>query len=125
KGKIDFGRLLEELCQRALRAERDGAPVIILSDLPKPQADEAIVVKGFSAPKRHPTILFGDGGTLKSYFLLLVLGNLAHGGMTVSLFDWELDEGTHRLRLEQLFGPDMPRVRYVRCERPLVYELDY
>src|SRR3954462_8506804 len=35
----------------------------------------------------------------------------------VALFDWELDAGAHRLRLERIVGPDMPDVRYVRCDR--------
>ena len=45
--------------------------------------------------------------------------------MKVGYSDWELDAGTQRGRLEQLFGAEeMPDVRYVRCERPLVYEVD-
>lgn len=125
KNKIDFGRLLEELCQRVLSADRNGRPVVVLSDLPRPGTDEQVVVHGFRIPAHHPTILFGDGGTLKSYFLLYVLGFLARAGLNAALFDWELDENTHRVRLEELFGTDMPHVKYVRCERPLVYELDH
>jgi hypothetical protein len=124
-GKVDFLGLLEELCQRVLQAERDGTPVIVLRDLPRPTPEEEINVMGFKVPAKHATILFGDGGTLKSFQLLNVLGHLARDGRNVVLFDWELDASTHRRRLEQLFGTEMPAVRYVRCDRPLVHEVDY
>jgi hypothetical protein len=42
----------------------------------------------------------------------------------VGLFDWELSGDDHRDRLERLFGPQMPNVLYVRCERPLALEVD-
>ena len=124
-GKVDFLELLEEVCQRILAAERNGTPAVILSDLPAPLPDEELDVMGFRAPTTHPTILFGDGGTLKMVLCPAGIGSLARSGLSVVLFDWELDQTTHRRRLEQLFGLPMPRVRYVRCDRPLVYELDY
>jgi hypothetical protein len=121
---LDFVALLEEVCQRVLKAERRGEPAIALRDVPKPDPDHEFNVDGFRFPKAHPTIGFGDGGTLKSLHALRTAGLLAKGGARVGLFDWELDAASHRLRLEQLFGPEMPDIRYVRCERPLVYEVD-
>jgi hypothetical protein len=44
--------------------------------------------------------------------------------MRVALFDWELAGEDHRDRLERLFGAEMPKVIYARCERPLVYDVD-
>jgi len=44
--------------------------------------------------------------------------------MKVAFFDWELAGEDHRARLRKLFGQDMPLVWYLRCERPLVYEVD-
>lgn len=61
---------------------------------------------------------------MKSYLLLRTLGLLAQRGEKVAYFDWELSGEDHRDRLERLFGPQMPLIRYVRCERPLVYEVD-
>ena len=81
-------------------------------------------IDGLQLPSKHSTIVFGDGGTAKSYLQLYVLGKLAQAGERVAFFDWELDQWTHRMRLERLFAADMPDVRYVRCERPLVYEVD-
>jgi hypothetical protein len=97
---------------------------VILRDVPRPDPDDEYDVDGFRFPKHHGTIAFGDGGTLKSYHTLETLGVLAQRGLRVALFDWELDAGAHRLRLERLFGAHMPDVRYVRCDRPLVYEVD-
>lgn len=122
--KVDWTTLLEELCQRVLAAERQGEPSVALRDLPAPSRDEEFSIDGLTFPAKHGAILFGDGGTLKSYLQLYVGGVLARGGLRVGYFDWELDQWTHRPRLEQLFGSNMPDVRYVRCDRPLVYEVD-
>jgi hypothetical protein len=124
RAKFDMLGQLEEVCQRVLKAERRGAPALILRDAPRPNPDAEHDVDGFRFPKDHETIDFGDGGTLKSYHLLYTGGVLAQRGLRVALFDWELDAGAHRLRLERLFGADMPDVRYVRCDRPLIYEVD-
>jgi hypothetical protein len=42
----------------------------------------------------------------------------------VAVFDWELAGDDHRNRLERLFGNEMPKVSYARCERPLHFEVD-
>lgn len=116
---------LEELCQRTLVAERAGTPAIDLRDVVvSPDAAEDYRFAGFSLPRRHPAIIFADGGTLKSYLALLKIGSLARAGLKVGLFDWELAADDHHRRLRQLFGPDLPPVKYVRCERALVHEVD-
>jgi len=122
--EVDWTGLVEEFCQRVLAAERSGAPAVLLRDVPKPPEDAFYDVVGFSVPKHLPTVIFGDGGTAKSYYALWIAGELARQGIRVGFFDWEFDGGAHRDRLERLFGPDMPDVYYVRCERPLVHESD-
>jgi hypothetical protein len=124
KPPLDWIGMLEEVCQRILRAERRGEPAILLRELPKPDPDDEYDIDGVRLPKAHGTIIFGDGGTAKSYHALYTAGRLATAGIRVGFYDWELDSGAHRVRLERLFGRDMPDVRYVRCERPLVYEVD-
>jgi hypothetical protein len=123
-GKLDFILMLEEVCQRVLKAERQGAPAVILRNVPRPNPEVEYDVDGFRFTKDHETIEFGDGGTAKSYHLLYTGGVLAQRGLRVALFDWELTAGEHRLRLERIFGADMPDVRYVKCDRPLIYEID-
>jgi hypothetical protein len=123
-GDVDWFGLLEEFVQRIFESERVGDPAIDLRNLPRPAADDVIRLEGLSFPLKHPSILFGDGGTAKSYTALYVLGTLALRGLRVGMFDWELSGEDHRDRLERLFGPTMPRILYARCERPLTAEAD-
>jgi len=117
---LDFSTLLEELAQRTIAAEREGVPLVLLRDIPRPAPDEARMVDGLPLLVRHPMIGFGDGGTFKSYLGLYMLGRLEQQGIRCALYDWELDAPDHRDRLERLFGSDMPAVRYHRCQAPLV-----
>lgn len=123
-GEVDWLSLLDELSVKVLEAERRGSPPIDLRKIPLPEPDAMIQVKGLSLPKRHPAILFGDGGSAKSYIALYMLGEMALAGAKVALFDWELAGEDHRERLERLFGWQMPEIAYARCERPLVNEID-
>ncbi len=122
--EIDWSGALEELCQRVLSAEREGRSAVDLRTLERPAPDDAVRIDDIRLPRRHPAIIFGDGGSAKSYLALYVLGTLAQQGMRVGLFDWELSGEDHRDRLERLFGQDMPLISYARCERPLFYEAD-
>lgn len=122
---VDWTGLLEEFCQRVLAAERNGSPAVLLADLPRPNPDEALDVMGLRLLDRHPAILFGDGGTAKSYLGLWFAGLLSERGRRVAMFDWELSGEDHRDRLERLFGADgMPDIHYARCARPLVHEAE-
>jgi len=81
-------------------------------------------VHGLHFPRRHPSILFGDGGSAKSYTALWLAGELVKAGLNVALFDWELCGEDHRDRLERLYGELMPKIFYCRCEKPLIHEVD-
>ena len=116
--------LLEEFAQRVLAAERAGSPAVLLAEIDRPAPDQALDVDGFPLLRRHPSILFGDGGTAKSYLALYLAGVLAERGLRVAYIDWELAGEDHRDRLERLFGPAMPTIYYARCTRPLVYEAE-
>lgn len=121
---IDWGSLLEEVAQHTLAADRLGQPSQSLRSFPKPAPDDEYDHDGFRLPASHPAVLFGDGSSLKSYLALYLAGGLCRRGIRVGYFDWEMDGSSHRDRLERLFGIEMPDVRYVRCDRPLVYEVD-
>jgi hypothetical protein len=124
--EIDFSQLLEELCQRAIRAEETGRPLVMLRNVQVPTAVDldAISIGGFPIFKRHPAILFGDGGTGKSTLGLYFAGELERRGVSTLYLDWELDEHDHRRQLEKLFGEDMPDVKYRRCDRALIIEAE-
>lgn len=121
---LDWVGVMEEFCQRVLAADRAGQPAVDLRTLQKPAADDGLDIEGLSLLRRHPSIIFGDGGAAKSYLCLYLAGCLAKKGTRTALFDWELAGEDHRDRLERLFGIEMPKVIYARCERPLVYEVD-
>lgn len=122
---IDWYGLLEEFCQRLFAAERQGQPAPLLASVPKRTDDEALTVEhDWAVLRRHPVILFGDGSSGKSYLALYAAGRLAQRGERVLYCDWELAGETQRTRFERLFGSEMPAVRYARCDRPLVVEVD-
>ena len=64
---IDWTGLLDELALRVGAAERKGRPAIALRDLPRPGPDDGLEVDGLRLLRRHPAIVFGDGGDAKSY----------------------------------------------------------
>ena len=121
---LNWALLLDELGMRVRDAERAGEPAILLREAARPAPDEQLRVDGLTLLKRHPSIIFGDGGSAKSYLALYLAGRLDQAGLKVALFDWELEAEDHRLRLEHLFGPSMPGVIYARCSKPLVHEAD-
>lgn len=120
---VDWHGLVEELALRVLDAERKGDPAVLLRDVPLPPPEDILSVDGLPLLANHPLILFGDGGTAKSYLALWIAGRIATR-KRVAYFDWELDAGDHRTRLENLFGKDMPEMFYARCARPLIHEAE-
>jgi hypothetical protein len=121
---VDWSLLVDELAIRVRDAERVGQPAVSLRDVARPGADDIVHVSGLRLPLRHPSILFGDGASGKSYLALHVAGELQRAGHAVGIFDWEMDAADHRDRLERLYGADMPNLRYARCRGPLVTEVD-
>lgn len=124
--EIDFGQLLEELCQRTITAEETGRPLVLLRNVTLPPAEDlaSTTIAGFPILRRHPVILFGDGGTGKSTLGLYFAGELERRGISVLYLDWECDEYDHRRQLAKMYGDDMPDVKYRRCDRPLTIEAE-
>lgn len=121
---LDWAGMMEDFCQRVLSAERKGQPSVDLRTIEKPNKWDQLIVEGLRLPRRHPSIIFGDGGAAKSYTALYFAGKLAIQGYRIALFDWELCGEDHRERYECLFGTEMPPLIYARCEKPLVHEMD-
>jgi hypothetical protein len=122
--ELPFLDLLEELCQRTIAAERNGSPARPLQSYERPGPDAEYLIDGWRLLRDHPTIAFGDGGSLKSYLALYAAGRLAAEGIQVLMADAELGGGDHHDRLVRLFGEPGPTVHYLRCERPLIDEAD-
>lgn len=122
--QIDWLRLIEEFSILVLDAERAGGPAVDLRTVPPASPADSLDVHGFRILHSHPMIAFGDGGSTKSLLALSIAGELAQGGIRVGYADWELSPEEHRTRLEQLFGPRMPELFYIRCSRPMTSEAD-
>ena len=122
---LDWHGLLDDLSFQVGKAEATGERAVLLADIPRPLPDSGYTVDGFTLLKKHPQILFGDGGALKSFLMLHFAGGLAKQGAKVMYCDWELDGSDHRERAATLWGNDnIPGIVYVRCYRPLVSEID-
>jgi hypothetical protein len=121
---VDWTGLLEEFCQRVLQAEREGNAAIDLRTLPPTQPEPFHEVLGLRLPARNLAIPFGAGGCGKTWLADIVAAELTRRGERVGLWDWEMDEYAHRERLQRLYGADIPGLIYIRCDRPLVLELD-
>lgn len=122
---LDWVGLLEDLCQRVIEGERTGRPAVALREVERVTEDEDAYVDGVRILRRHPMIVFGAGGDLKSLIALYWATELAEHGLRVLYADWEFSAEEHRDRLERITGPDMPDgVLYVRCERPMTAEAD-
>lgn len=122
---VDWFGLLEEFCLRILEAERRGRPSVLLSDVPddEHESSDTWVVDDFPVLKYLPTVIYGLGDSGKSAMAMYFAGSLALAGVRVLYADWEMSGVDHRRRLAKLFDP-MPAVRYVRCDKPLVSEID-
>lgn len=121
---VPWDSLIEEFSIRVLIEDHRGNPAKPLRDFPKSETDARFTVEGVSLLKQHPVILFGDGGSAKSFTALYLAGVLEQAGTKVLYCDWESDPEDHCDRLEQLFGASMPGILYARCEKPLTFEVD-
>jgi hypothetical protein len=124
--EIDFRTLLEEFCQRTLKAEQTGQPIVLLRNMEVPSEEAGVTVFGVPIPLRNPIIAYGPGGTGKTTIALGMAGALEQLGIPTLYLDWELNEFDHRRLAERLFGPDLGGLdlKYRRCERPLVIEAE-
>lgn len=123
-GELDWAGYLEEFCQRVLSAERKGQPAVDLRELERPKPDDALRIEGLVLPRRHPAIIFGDGGEQSHTPGFIWPGALLSRALPSRYSIGNSAGEDHRDRLELLFGKFMPRILYARCERPLVYESD-
>ncbi len=123
---IDWYGLLEEFAVKVIKAERQGPNPIDLRSAPEEGSEAADVwdIAGFPILKQHPTVLYGSGGSGKSYFSMYVAGSLAELGLRVLYVDWEFSMAAHRKRFRKMFRPEPEGVLYLRCERPLREEAD-
>lgn len=126
--ELPWALWIEELCQRVIRAERNGDPSVGMTDIEPDEetSPETWSVAGLPLLSDLPLVIFGDAAAAKSYLALWIAGTLAQRDIPVLYLDWEFSGVAHRERLSRLFRP-MPSarlLRYRRCDRPLVRILD-
>jgi hypothetical protein len=131
----DWESRLEVACWRVIDAVRAGRPAILLRDAEEPPGDGTLLAP-LLIPD-DPVILFGDGGTAKSY-LGLALAASVHAGhpyadlppshrLRTAYLDFEWRAWPHRKRLRALCGEDeLPDLVYIPClaEGPLSAQVD-
>jgi hypothetical protein len=123
-GKIDFQAKLEEVCRRVLEAEQDsGEPAVVLRLVPPRPEAPMFDVLGLRLPWEHQSCIFGPGDSLKSWLELMILNTLARQGHRVGVFDYETDKHEWRGRQWKI-DPELPDIVYVRCDKPLVYDVE-
>ena len=132
----DWSDLLESATWQVIEAYRQGAPAFLLRDTEQPTAAGWAMKPILLA--RDPVILFGDGGSLKSYTSLAASIALQSGlAMTdgfeparsfrVAYLDFEWNAWPHKRRLRALCGPgQLPDILYVPCQTsgPLTHQVE-
>lgn len=123
---MDWYGLLEDFSTRIFAAERKGKPAVAFADLPESTEESAATweLEGFPLLQSLPTVLFGDGGSGKSYFAMWLAGTLASMGIGVVYADWEFSVGAHRERVGRMFKPIPKNLHYAKCDRPLKEEAE-
>ncbi len=137
QGKQDapWSTMLEEVCILAMRHIRQGEPIESLT--PTTEDHPAWFVLNPLLYDKNPTVLYGPGDSLKSYFALYC-GLLLASGMCgpnlmaapdpwkVLFLDWEMSVQDVRGRVKMLQAGD-PRLTgkpdYRRCSQPLADDL--
>lgn len=131
--ELDWPVLVETAVVLVRNAYRAGEPAILLRDAPDPPSDGPLLPPLLAAD--GVTLLYGDGGTGKSYLALAAAVSLHTGrdllGMVppatrrVAYLDWEWTASVHKRRLVRLLtGEELPDLIYVRCSLPIMQELE-
>lgn len=124
-----WSEMLEEFCTAVLEAERSGTPVVKVGQLPPSEA-ETYTVDPF-LPAGKTTIVYGAGGTGKSYIACLAAVCVATGRPmlgwpvrrgAVLYLDWETDQYEIDERIKRVsagMGIAAPEILYRSCAAPL------
>lgn len=122
--ETDWLGILDAANWRVIDSVREGKPAILLRDAVAPP-DGGVILPPL-LPSPDPTILFGDGGSAKSYYGLAIALSLHTGRelcglepqrkLRVAYLDFEWEGWPHRRRMEKLCGRgEEPDLVYVPC----------
>src|SRR6185295_4085252 len=130
-----WSHMLEQVCILALRQLREGEPIQSL--LPSAEDHPAWFVLNPLLYDKNPTVLYGPGDSLKSYFALycgmLLASGICGPGLAVSpdpwkvlFLDWEMSVQDVRGRVKMIQAGDARLVNvpdYRRCYQPLADDI--
>jgi hypothetical protein len=123
--EVDWAHFIEEFCVSVISAERAGTAARELDTYEAAESDRYHYIDGkWPWPMHDPMITFADGGAMKSMLLLYGAARLAERGLRVLYADFEWNPQSHAARLRRMFSPPPKGIHYLRCERPLVIEID-
>jgi AAA domain len=122
---LDWLELLEVACGEVLTLIDVDEKPVYLDDVVA-SSDERYLLEPFVL-RDLPSVIFGDGGSGKSYFALALAASLQSGRpflgiapketVRVAYLDWELNPQEHRARAQMLAGNDRLGLLYVPCGR--------
>ena len=137
-GELPWGDMLDTACNEVIARLQAGSPMVTISS-DAPVAPEQFLIKPF-LPMHEPTILFGRGGSCKSYvgLLLGIAAQLAWRNnplgwttplkpVRVLVLDWETSRDVVHRRVKRLVkGMSLPAVNidYRECRGSLATEVD-
>lgn len=124
---IDWASVLEAFCKAVLAAEREGEPFVMVGQRPKREVAPHLLYP--IIPRDRATIVFGEGGTGKSYLsaacaIIVSTGIQVVNGWScarpgpVLVLDWEADEHEWNDRVAAVaggIGLEPPSIHYRSC----------
>jgi hypothetical protein len=133
--KLEWRQMLDQAVRWTLEHYRTGDPGLLLRDAEELPANGDALTDPPLLEADGLSILFGDGGSLKSWIGLATAASLQRGesliggvnvlaDRRVGYFDWEWSARRHRRRLQQLCSDELPDLAYIRCTRSIHDERD-
>jgi|TARA_Y100000296_G_scaffold26121_1_gene30725 hypothetical protein len=135
--ELDWPRIVEDVVRLAHRTYTEQEAVTSLADFEDTPADTWAIYP--LALEKQTTVIFGDGGTGKSYLSLacgmscqtgdsVIPGLFPNVRHNVLYLDWEDEKNTHSGRLQKLaYGlnivDSVPDIKYLHCYMPLADHL--
>jgi hypothetical protein len=134
-GNLDWAGMMEMASRWVVDRFRRGEPAMLLRDALAEDEEQVMPLLPPLVVGDGATILFGDGGSAKSFLGLALAASLHTGtevirglhpttSKRVLFLDWEWQAKPHARRLMRLMGPDLPDLAYARCASPMKHERD-
>jgi hypothetical protein len=127
---LPWEQMIETVCENVTEKVREGRPAVLLADVPITESLDWRLYPLLY--EKAPTVLFGLGGSLKSYLSAWIAVRVALGidcePGNVLVLDWESEEEDWKRRVlmvsEGLDCGEPPNITYRYCASPLPVEIE-